>query len=384
LRFAKIKQEETEMSKKDSQKNNSSYATKIISKEKCLMKQKIENKEIYIHIGYPKTGTTTLQNHLFKNHAGIKYFEREENTLSRGIKYFEREKKILSFISSLFFSRENSFKKNVEDYRQELLKFTDTKDVNKFVFSEELLTAYSMVFKVNPRPYVWTLEPNSIARKLKIAFVDTNVFDKIKIIITIRKQDDMLKSFYGQSYNCVFKNFSLTKTFKKFLHYAIEKNPDNFIIDALHYNEIVSEYESLFGRDNICILVFEQLKQDQKSYIKKLCRFMDINECEAICLLEGKHLNKRNSSTGYRSDEINLMEVIAYYKNKYLCSKSFGLSKSWIVKFLRKIHIPGKVLKDLKIGSQYDRKLKMLYSKANRKLSERYDLKLKKYGYYYE
>jgi len=329
----------------------------------------IENKEIYIHIGYPKTATTTLQNHLFSNHSQIEYMRSES--------------KNLSFIRDVFFARENSIKRNVNNIENELNQFI-LKDRNKYVYSEESLTSFSMFYRFEPNPYVWTVEPNSIARKINSAFKETEVFDEVKIVVTIRRKDAMLKSMYTQVYNYVFKKLKETNTFAKFLKYAIDDNSDGFIVDALHYNDVIKEYEKLFGKDNICVLVFEELKKDKENYIKKLCEFTEINYKEALDLIGENKTNSRSSNNGYKSDERNLIELLSYYKNKYLGSKSLGLTNSWIYIFLKKIYITGKVLKDININDHYDKKLNDIFSKGNKKLSERYKLNLEKYGYYYD
>ena len=331
----------------------------------------LENeKEIFIHIGYPKTATTTLQNNLFPNHSELNYLRKGGNNLH--------------LIHDAFFSRENSFKKNINKYKEELLKVTQNQVKGKFVYSEESLTSFSMFFRFQPRPYIWTLEPNSIARKLKIAFSDTDVFDCTKITVTIRKQDDMIKSMYAQVYNFVFKKFRETKTFKRFLNYSLHEVQDNFIVDSLHYDEVISEYETLFGEDNICVLVFEEFKKDKLAYINKLCIFMNIDEKEALRLVENKHSNKRSSLNGYKSDERNLLEILQYYKNKYLGNKSLGLGNSKFIELMKSIYIPGKTLHDLDIDTASNEKLYKLYSKGNKKLSEKYNLNLKEYGYFYE
>jgi len=65
-------------------------------------------KELYLHIGYPKTGTTTLQTYFFPNHSELVYLRNHNDNLS--------------FINDIFFARENSFKRSINSYKNELLK----------------------------------------------------------------------------------------------------------------------------------------------------------------------------------------------------------------------------------------------------------------------
>jgi len=324
----------------------------------------MQDKEIFIHIGYPKTATTTLQNYMFPNHCGLVYL-REDS-------------KNLPFFHDMVFSRENYVKNNIEYYKKELGNRLKN-DRTKYIYSEESLTSFGMYFRFNPSPYVWTIEPNSIARKLKIIFKDSGVFEKQKIIITIREQKSIIKSMYAQVYNMVFKRFRQTNTFEKFLKYSFE-NKDQFILDTIDYDSVIKTYEELFGKENICVLVYEDLKQNKNSFVKKLTDFMGIDFNEAMKLIENKHTNKRSSSSGiYQSDERRITELLGYYKTK-LGIKSLGLSNSWIFKLLDKIYIPGRKLK-IEISKEYEEKINNFYKKGNSELSKRYDLNLKKWGY---
>jgi len=321
-------------------------------------------KEVFIHIGYPKTATTTLQEYLFPNH--------------RELIYLRPDGKNLPFFNDIVFSRESYVKNNLSYYEKEL-KIRLKNDKSKYIYSEESLTSFGMYFRFYPVLYTWTIDPNTIARKLKTIFGDSGVFKKQKIIITIREQKSIIKSMYAQVYNMVFKRFRQTSSFERFLKYSFE-NKDQFILDTIDYNSVIKTYEELFGKENICILVFEELKQDKASFIKKLTDFMDIDYNEAIRLMENKHTNKRSSSSGvYQSDERRITEILGYYKAK-LGIRSLGLANSWIFKLLDKIYIPGKKLK-IEISKEYEERINELYKRGNSELSKRYDLNLKKWGY---
>lgn len=322
-------------------------------------------KTLYLHIGYPKTATTTFQKFLYPAHSQIKDIKANS----------------LSFFSKLHYSRENYFKRESLQTYKELSSLIIDKDFDKFVISSESLTSFSMYYQFFPKPYIWSAEPNSIARKLKTVFLDSTVFDNVKIIISIRKQDEMLKSLYAQTYNLVFKRFKETDTFKKFLKYSIELNNDNFIIDTLHYNEILKVYEELFGIENICVLVFEELQKHRITYIKKLCSFMEIDFNEAEELISNNNTNKKSCDKEYISDERNIIEILSYYKNKYL-NKNFGLMESPLLSPLKKIYIPGRKLKNIFIDDLYDKELSDLYSLGNQEVSSRYNLKLDHHDYY--
>ncbi len=324
-----------------------------------------QEKTIYLHIGYPKTGTTTLQKYLFPKHSGVKSIQSSGE---------------LSFMKDIFYCRENSIKRNKKDIGEELFDRVTNK-YNKYIYSSESLTSFSMFFRNYPYPYLYTLEPNSVARKLKTAFLDTKVFDKVKILISIRRQNDMLKSMYAQVYNLVFKRFKVTNTFEKFIKYAIE-NKDNFILDALQYDDVITEYEDLFGKDNVCVLVFEQFKQNKPEYINRLCSFMNIDSKEAIRLIEDNHMNRKSSSNGYKTDKRNLISILQMFLVRInVKSPGIGLSKTWLYRLVKSIKAPAKTLKNVVIKKADERYLNELFLEGNTKLSERHKLSLRKYNY---
>lgn len=252
-----------------------------------------------------------------------------------------------------------------------------------YVFSSESLTSFSMFFRFSPSPYVWTQEPNSIARKLYTVFSESDVFDRVKIVMSIRQQSEILKSMYAQVYNLVFKRFKETKSFKRFLRYTLIDNADNFLADALQYDDVVKTYEDLFGPENVGVQVFEELLNSRNLYIQKLSDFMCVDTCEALRLI-GANVENERSGDGeyYLSDSRNLIELLSLYKNRIFRGKKFGLSDTEFARRLSEIYIPGKKLDDVYIPGHYQDILAELYTHSNRNLSERRGLDLARFGYF--
>ena len=324
-------------------------------------------KKLFIHIGYPKTGTTTLQNYLFQRHPQIKYLTPLIHQTQLG--------------KDIFFARENAIKRKRKEHKQSLQEILNSiKDREALVYSNESLMSISMFFRFSPTPFVWTAEPNSIARKLYNVFKDGKLFESVKIIITIRRQDELLKSMYAQVYNRYFKKFKETRSFVKFLDYALI-HKDDFIMDALCYNEIISEYEKLFGEENVEVLLFEDLKSSQYSFIQKLTSFLDIDCDEAISLLENKHVNNKSGHYSYKTDDIKFISYVSRIKRAILGDSVTGFSNSGFYKVLEEIKIKGKSLDDIKINEEQYKQLKDIFSEGNDMLSKKRSLNLRKFGY---
>jgi hypothetical protein len=320
-------------------------------------------KKLFIHIGYPKTATTTFQKYLFPNHNELRNISDQE----------------LKNIDNIFYSRENDLKRNISINKKYLKSIIEPD--KKYIYSNESLLSFSLFFRFNPKPYIWTLDPISIARKLKYYFKDTEVFDDVKIIITIRKQEELLKSMYSQVYNLVYKHFKETNSFIKFLDYALLRKDNGFIIDTLYYYDIVKSYEELFGKNNIKILVYEQLFSNKDKFIKSLTDYMNINFNHAKKLIVDKKENATNKHLNiYSSDTRDLVSYLRYYKNKYI-NRSLKISGTKLYKLLTTIKIKGKKI-DVNIPQQHKEKIKFLFNENNRALDKEFNLDLKKHGYY--
>lgn len=324
-------------------------------------------RELYLHIGYPKTGTTTFQDYLFPNHPEI-------IDISPDIRPLEVLKK-------LHYSRENSLLRDMGLNRNEIEAQTTITN-GKHILSEESFLSYSMFFQSFPRPQIFTPDPASTARKLKIMFLESGLFDSVKIIITIRRQEEMLKSMYAQMFNYSYKRYSETKNFSAFLDYVFKIGHNGFILDALHFLDIIQVYQKQFGEGNVKVLVFEQLKQDPTSFIKQLCDYLEIDATQAMTLLKNKRSNAKSGLDGYKSDTRSLVDYLAYYKRKYLGALKLDLSTWPLVDRLRRINVSGKVLKDIVLTGMDEKRIADMFNESNRELDTKLKLNMDQYGYY--
>jgi hypothetical protein len=98
------------------------------------------------------------------------------------------------------------------------------------------------------------------------------VFPEAKILIVIREQKTMIKSFYNQ-YVKQGGVFNIQ-------HFLGDENsrrigfPTIFRLDHLRYDLLAERYLEYFGRDSILILPMEILAQDQQQFLEKLYSFM--------------------------------------------------------------------------------------------------------------
>ncbi len=334
-------------------------------------------KDVYIHIGYPKTATTTLQSFVFPFHSELLFLR----------SYLQNS----TLLKELSFARENYIQRNKKLYHSQIAEAiqlatkSNSLRNSKIVYSEESLLSFSMFFRFDPLPYVWTVDPCSVARKIKTVFGECPTFEKTKIIVTIRKQEDMITSMYAQVYNFVFRKFRETNSFTKFYEYLFGKGGNGFMLDALFYHDVISQYVELFGRDNVKVLVFEQLYQQPDAYWDSLSQFMGVSSTQTRQLALGKKANSRRTGSGLRTDERRLEELLTYYRLKWPLLNNTLSQLSFLRPFygkIAKITIPGKIRKDICLDGAQKEKIRSTFSENNKKLSAEFDLKLDKYGYF--
>jgi hypothetical protein len=324
-------------------------------------------KKLFIHVGYPKTATTSLQNYLFAGHDEVGYINNDLQSTS--------------IIKRILYSRENAIERNKSQIYAELKKVVDNyKNYETLVFSNESLLSMSMFFRIAPKPMVFIEDVNSIARKLHKVFSESGLFDEVKIVIAIRRQEDLIKSIYAQVYNRYFKKFKQTNTFKKFITYSL-LHKENFILDALHFENVILQYEQIFGASNVGVFVFEELKLNPHSFITDLSRFLNIDKQISLDLLRDRNVNKKSGKHAYKTDTIKLTSNLVKYKKYIVGNSKTGLTNSKVYKFLNKFELKGQALSDIKLTEEEKAEFQKIYAQGNRILSERRKLNLEKHNY---
>jgi hypothetical protein len=228
---------------------------------------------IFIHIGYPKTGTTTLQMHLFQKHSQIEY-------LGKFIPSFGYAGKEIGEKIQYIISTPDHLYKRPE--KIELKK----SDRTQLVSSENFL---------HPE----AVPVSQVAHRIH------DLFGDVKIIITLRRQQELLQSFYlnhgryGQylygSANIKNKSHVFELSCRSWLQ-SIKESPYKNINGLLFYYSIYKVYREIFS--NICVLPFEEYIYDKSSFVDKLCKFINVDTTEALTHLGCAHENATLSIWG--------------------------------------------------------------------------------------
>ncbi|WP_341327018.1 sulfotransferase domain-containing protein [Methylotuvimicrobium sp. KM2] len=323
-------------------------------------------KTIFIHVGYPKTGTTTLQNHFFPKIEDIQYLG----------KFYDKENKFVfqdELIAKIIFNNEVG---------SQVSSVLDDRTIkNKAILSEEaFLFDCLRISRVNGKDYLPSC--NNIAMALRRAF-DENRYD-VKILISIRKQDDMIASLYAQSYTHYYCKYNKTDTFLKFIDLFLQGNGNHAFKKALDYNDVVSQYKKIFGDRNIHVIVFEQLQQNPQEFYNNLCDILGVDGAHLEKELINKQENIRSTSQGHKEiRKTTLLDKLYFFKEKYLPIAKIKLTKRQ-KEWLRSIVLSKNdhVSKSISMDSEQRKAILGIYENANKKLSQSFKLSLGNYGYY--
>lgn len=214
-------------------------------------------KQLLIHIGYPKTATTTLQNHLFTVLDG----EKKLNYLGRSNKICKRFQYGEEFVSKLVFDNKGA-------------------NIDSQYFSEDLLNVISnedivLSFKnISQNKVLNDSDPTKVPEKLYSIFHSLDY--TVKILVTIRAQVDMIHSFYVEGFKWHFRHEKSLDTFEKYLLEGVGKKENGIFLMFYYYN-VIKSYVDVFGLDNVKILLYEDMVYDKENYIKEVSEFLSID-----------------------------------------------------------------------------------------------------------
>lgn len=234
---------------------------------------------LVLHVGVGKTGTTSLQKSVFPNHSQIdylgKYYPSDMPKNCRSMDVYEALKPVLwpKLIEIRTTNADAALRKIVSECESD----------RKVVVGswEGLGTAPPRRFK-------------SLLKRLETAVADS------AILISLRNPVDWLPSIYLQSLRGHFNRSSHLKNFadavympiEEWLHYNVGKMA---LSDWLSHAQNVLDANHILGAENVCVVLFEELRTDPEAYYRRIADFLDINGSEAVELAQGVHQNTRLS-----------------------------------------------------------------------------------------
>lgn len=199
--------------------------------------------KVCLHIGFPRTGTTALEIHLFRKAENLHYL----GELQRGPLRPIFEVDILSK-DRIEFDAEST-KSRTWNVIRSLAELDDSRTL--------LFSNHSLVF--NWRNHV---DRVTVAERLRSIFGDASIG------IVIRHQRDMVESMYRHLLmNGAYISFP---TFLRGIRFEEHQGP----LPQLKYYELVRLYRELFGAANVRVFCYEKLRDEPELFLKEFCAFL--------------------------------------------------------------------------------------------------------------
>jgi hypothetical protein len=259
----------------------------------------MDTSETFIHAGMPRTGTTTLQTHLFARHTEVHYLGVFKGKLARERPPIDRSSRGLTLFRD----------SQVEALMNQLL-FEGAANPDLQVAA----SAWQRICESSPRPRrVWSWEGlgTDVAEKREARAANlARILSPAKVLITLRHPVRLLESTYFQilrrnnnlDNNPGWKGTVWYQPIDEWLdrHWSGELEP------ILDYARTVEIFRRHFGADSVRVLLYEDLARDPAAYVAEVCRLAGIDEEEGVQRTAGRLENpssKRLVDTVRRSRE---------------------------------------------------------------------------------
>jgi hypothetical protein len=236
---------------------------------------------LVIHVGYPKTATTTLQRSLFETSRELHYLGK----FVPSHRYVDERLWPLLDVLLLGYEREWVASRLV--LRRVLMDWMIREPSKTCVLSTENF--------VHP----WSLDPAIIAQRL------AEIAPQAQILMVVREQVSMLTSFYrwhGGFGQYLFLNkyvdepcvFPLAAD--AWMHFQ-EMAPTRNVLGLLDFDRTVGDFEDAFGPDNVHVMTYETLRADEHAFAAALARVLRIAPDDCAARLAGARFNSEGDTS---------------------------------------------------------------------------------------
>ena len=282
-------------------------------------------KNLYIHIGFPRTGTTTLQLHLFPNHPQINYLGRTPRIQPK-----------ITMVDLVCNLNDCDF----EESCKEILEMCSAYnlDYNKTnILSHEFIISYATHYNNGLD------KNNNVYRTFKRL---DKLFEKLNINLeffcSIRNQATIIPSFYTATSPELKR--SMKHDSNDIINFLKKKDVDNFKIENLlnsyKYWQLNKNFDIIFsGKKKLKFFVYEEYENE---FPILLSNYLGIDENITKNLIKGKIENSTNVVLKEHHLINSKFEIIA---NKIL--KNLSSPKLLLNKFDKKMFNFYLLIKDL-------------------------------------
>ena len=308
------------------------------------------------HIGFPKAGSSYLQQHVFPNITEYKYL---------GLKYIrsqhQSDRSVCLDSLELFYD---------ELLKSDSLRFDDASLkqmlTGPLLQSQELPLFFSHEAAIS----VFFSHPDATVKADRILGV---LGKSTKIIIVIREQKALLASQYRdhpfEPHNIHSGRFL---SFEQWCE-SLEKQRYNSFSALLHFDNLYKIYKDRFGASNVLIMPMELMKTCPDTYSKRLALFLGTNKSSILYGMGKPPINQGHSEL---RNKLRRLERSAPTTHAILRQ----IVPEWGVKWVQRASktIP---TQSITIPPPLSQHLDRLYSTSNKNLAKEIGIDLGSIGY---
>lgn len=332
-------------------------------------------RRVLIHIGYPKTGTTTLQEAVFAKLHSLGYINYLGRTLlSSHVKLREQRFSGRDYVKSL---RESILKGKTDN----LMPIELSSDKLN-VFSDEELSMDPFFREVQ---YGISFGYTELLKTLKALFSKA---DEIHFLLTIREQSELITSCFLQKYRFLiskFPDFTLE-------NYLFENNRIKEQIDKVYnFSNLLMAYDSESVK-GLTILLFEDMRRHSETYWKALGEVLSVDPSLISKLGDGIHLRNRKNlknPLGLLKKPTQISNVLAFVvgRNRYAnwLERFFFMRNSLILDIFSKLLIKKVPFESPVISQQVTDEIKFFFRQRNLEFAQKFGCnfeRMQTYGYF--
>ena len=202
-------------------------------------------KTIYLHIGMPKSGTTSIQSFLYENREKL---SSEQNLLyplinSEGQNSIDKKINYRTIMVDAYYRHSKNIKYYNKFFEEKFLKQIEESKCEKIVFSEECI-------------FMYCPDTQIIDVFIKHCF-------NVKVIVYLRKPSEYIASLWQENLKPYMDDF----------HYSIEEFAQNTYINY----PLILKFIDKLGKDNVIVRPFEKEQWKNNNLIEDFLSATDIN-----------------------------------------------------------------------------------------------------------
>lgn len=222
-------------------------------------------RNIIIHIGLPKTGTTLLQTRVFPNHPQIAYLGRDG---------------VCPEVDQLLHDVRRSPTWDGEAARlvlKSVMSSTPTAG-RTIVVSHEGLSTYNR-----------NVSPSLKAERLH------ELFGRARVLLIVRRPQDMIESLFFQRLKRPWHRSFDTSFERWFERQWSQRDTVSSELQRLLFFSLATSYADRFGRDNVIVMPYELLQRDKDRFCDTLANKLGVELGPFKEATEGPKVNPRHA-----------------------------------------------------------------------------------------